>query len=83
MGRLKDRGGTGAAKLQKQFKMLSDFFTQIQEGNYCFLLYSFDHKSVKSARIELRFCTLRDLNKLNTFCLDRFARYHRKKCTFL
>ena len=85
MGRRTDGGALRAGKLQTKFNFLCEFYVQIQEGNasFCELKCQLGHNLSKSARIKLRFCTLTARKKLNVFCLDRFARYRRKKFTFL
>ena len=42
----------------------------------------FDHNSSRSARIELRFCTVAKLEKLNNFYLDCFESYITKNASF-
>ena len=85
MGRRTDGGALRVGKLQTKLKILCEFYVEIQEGNdsYCVLKFQLGHNLSKSAWIKLRFCTLTVHKKLNIFCLDRFARYRRKKFTFL
>ena len=70
MGQPKDGGVLGAGYLQRKFKKRCENCALIRSLN--FEIQVFNHNFTRSARIELRFWEVTNLEKLNNFYLGHF-----------
>ena len=68
MGQPKDWGAVGAGYLQRKFKNV----VKKLYADPLFKIQVFGHNFTKSARIELRFWEVANLEKLNNFYLGHF-----------